>query len=1176
MSPDRSMPQPRRGRYEGGARPQVAKALAVWAMSVMMLAAWEAPAMAQSASCTRALGVPAVTEGPARTLGTEPARVDLALTPGDTYLIEVAERDNDALVEVLGARGEVLSASDHPERRTGTRRAVVTAPDTGHLTVRVTGKEHANAAGTATARAFELAGLQGRPDCLAVMKALAAADADYATGQAISRGLASSPSGAARDAYLRAEEGYRSAQSQLAALGDRALRGETELALAALEYQDQSDWGKTVEWAQVASAALTLRDPYRQARADALLAAAWIEMGKSKRAYRLAPGYGIYSGDLLTRARSVLVRVRRFHLQRGERYDAAVQSTNIALTYLYETRFSDCVVASGYASRLFGSLHELERRAQAWQNTALCLWGLGRLPDALQLLERARQDVGEQPYPTTYISVLNNTALADYALGHFDESLTLLDRALAFAEKVQLPHYEAQSLFGIGINYYALGDPERARDFLLRSLAIRTVAFDRRGRMQTLRALATVDADSDRVGEAIAYDREALGLAVIPATTERIRIKLAVYTAAAGYADQAKAQLDEVISSPERVDPAIRAEARLQRAILLRGMGHPQDALADLAQARPRLARIGNTTEQFATDLELARTLRMAGEPRQALGAVNQALQQSDAVRLQTVNPEFRLQLQTPLRAAYDLKIELLRARYDDAMAAGKKQQADDLAAAAFATADASRAHSLADIAAQQYSPEIRRQLAPEFRRRGALYEELDGRQYQLQAHVDYAGSGDASAKHLVSDIAELQREIDTINTLIATRATAHTTETRDRRSLPLLPANTALISYWLGTDSAYAWAFLPGGIHWIRLSSPEAITNLATAFHSSLTRMVDIPLERRVADSRALSETVLQPIEPWIAGVTQWVVIPDGALDYVPFEALRISAGTSDEFVVVHHDVSLTPAAWMLDTSGHRAVLTPSRALLLVADPVYQPDDPRLASLRGKVRLNPAPERGTADPIQHSYQRLPFTAREAAGIAAEFPSGAVDELTGLDATRARLLSLDWSRYRFIHIATHGVVDAQVPDLSALMLGSYDARGDLVDGAVRVADLSLRSVHADLAVFSACDTALGRQVPSEGLVGISSTMLARGAKAVVASLWPVSDEIGADLMTELYRHMLRDSMNAPAALGAAMRSVLSRNASADPALWAAYQVSVVALGPGLPSRERNIARTTRP
>src|SRR5205823_14244331 len=144
--------------------------------------------------------------------------------------------------------------------------------------------------------------------------------------------------------------------------------------------------------------------------------------------------------------------------------------------------------------------------------------------------------------------------------------------------------------------------------------------------------------------------------------------------------------------------------------------------------------------------------------------------------------------------------------------------------------------------------------------------------------------------------------------------------------------------------------------------------------------------------------------------------------------------------------------------------------------------------------------------------------------------------------------------------------------------GSSDAGGHVGEVAVRVSDLSLQTLEADVAVFSACDTALGKEVPSEGLIGISSTVLARGARAVVASLWPVSDEIGARLMTEFYRHLLRDSMSPAAALGAAMRSVVSSGA-ADPALWAAYQVSVVALGPGPPARgvaSRGPATATRP
>jgi CHAT domain-containing protein len=217
-----------------------------------------------------------------------------------------------------------------------------------------------------------------------------------------------------------------------------------------------------------------------------------------------------------------------------------------------------------------------------------------------------------------------------------------------------------------------------------------------------------------------------------------------------------------------------------------------------------------------------------------------------------------------------------------------------------------------------------------------------------------------------------------------------------------------------------------------------------------------------------------------------------------------------------------------------------------------------------------------SAGPTHPDYRRLGFTAEEAAGIAAQFPPGDVDELIGVNATREQLLAHDWSRYRFIHIAAHGIVDAQVPELSALILGSYDTRGPVTDPSVRVADVSLKTLAAEVAVLSACETALGREIPSEGLIGMSSTMLARGARAVVASLWPVPDEIGARLMTEFYQHMLQDSMGPEAALGTTMRSIALHEPSADPALWAAFQVSVAAL-PSTASRRPaalKIATTT--
>ena len=1152
------------------ARARRACAYICLAASVLLCPTGTASAAPDSACSTSVAALPAIEDRRLPTRGTGSAQLSVSGLPGHQYLVEVEERGNDALVEVFDSAGHPGTRADHPERRTGTRRVIVAPVDPQPFAIRVTGKEHAGVSGTARIHVRDLAGLAGRPDCLGIVQLLARADADYADGQQIARGLEGPAQGSARHYFLRAAEGFLAAQRGLVASGDRGLRGQTALALAAVEYLDLQNWRRAVEWSEAAKELLQRDDPYRHARADALAAAALIEIATEAAPGQPIPGFDADSKALYARARRTLGELRQFHLRRHERYDAALQLNNTGLSFLYEGRFPEGAAVLLSASNEFGAVGERPRQALAWQNRALCFWGLGHLPQALRSFNRALKDLGPGVYPQLYLLTLNNTALANYALGNFDESLRLHDRALAFAVKIQSRREEAQSLYGIGVTYYALGDPDRAQPFLERALAIRSVALDGRGRLITLRALATIYGERQLVKQALAADEEALRLATAPYSIARIRIQLAIHTAAAGRRDEAIRMLDDAIATTGRTDQLVRAEALLQRAGLRRDGGAAVDALRDLAESRPLLHQYGSVTEEFAADLETARNLRQLGHTDEALVAVDRALARSDAIRLQTATPELRAQLQTPLRPAHDLRLDLLWQQFDQDARAGRSTAAAHTAALAFVSADASRAHSFADVSAQRYSPTVRSELGPELARREVLYREIAARRFALAAREDLSGADDPRAVRLRDEIAGLQRAADTVDSAIAARAAPRSpangvTDAAGVAMFDRLPAGTALVSYWLGTESAYAWVVSAHGVQWLRLGKTGEITDRARAFHDALTRFVDLPVEERRRTGAALYDAVIRPLEPWLALYRQWIVIPDGALNYVPLAALRGHDASGDFYVVARHDIALTPAAWMLRAADRAGRVRPARRLLLVSDPVYDADDPRLAG-------RPRPE-----PADSHYQRIPWTAHEAEAIAAQFPGAQIDRLTGLDATRERLLALDWSRYRFIHIASHGSVDARMPQLSALVLGAYDREGRTVDGAVRVADFSLLRLDADVAVFSGCDTALGKQVLSEGLVGIGYTTLARGARTVVASLWRVPDEITAQLMTEFYRYLLRDSMSAPAALGAAMRSVVVHDPSADPALWAPFQVSVVTLGRSqepLPARTAHVSTST--
>ncbi len=1127
------------------------------------------------------------------TRGTDSAEATTTLTPGHEWLLEVREQGNDAVVEIRDAADHLLAQADHPERRTGTRRIILSPQalpppdDSGTLSLRVTGKEHAAVTGVVEIAAYALASLSRLPTCLGAYRSLAAADADYAIAQQISLGRLTSQT-PAREIYMRAAEEYLAAEALLHTPGNAILRGEVALALAGVRYFDLQDWREAAEWADTAVRLLGPRDPYRRARAEALAAAAWIEMATDS-APAAAPGTPAPKPkELLRNARRTLRRLATFHLQRHEPYDAALQINNIGLAYMYDGRFPQCIAAAHSASRLFASLNEAPRQALAWQNQALCHWGLGHLPEALAAFNRALTGLKPDPYPQLYLLTLNNTALINFALGHLDESLRLHDRSLELATRTQNPREQAQSLYGIGVTYYALGDRIQAREFLERALAIRTAAFDGRGRRATLRSLATIHADDGEYAKAIDLDREALELANASDSQAATRIQLARHTAQGGDLRAALQMFAELIDSADLTDPLLQAQARLGRAVVERRAGVYEAALRDLSIAISIFRKFSQAPDEFAAGLERARVLHLTGYSNAALLALDQALNQSQAIRSQTANPELRAQLQLPLRPAYDLKLDLLYEKYGAATKAGEEHEATRLATVAFHSADAARARSFADIAAQQYSPAQRPELTGDLSRRDTLYQSLAGLRYALDIRLDRSGSADPRAKALTTEIAGLQRQVDTLNNAIATRTAIHVvpTDPTTRRapapitqvaagpaaqlaagSAPHVPADAAIIAYWLGEQSAYAWAITPAGIHWVRLSDTTSLTEAARAFHDALNRLADLPRERRLETASVLYTEIIRPIEQWVRPYKRWFFIPDAALDYVPFAALRTDAKATSPYIIAAHDVAVAPAAWMLLAAAHRASSPRPGRILLVSDPVYELSDPRLnLSHPLGTHASAMPSRTDAAAIHtlsntdRLYRRIPGTAREAAAIQAQFPASDIDALSGVQAARGELLRRDWSQYRFIHIASHGYIDARMPQLSALVLSTYDQNGTPIQSALRTADLSSLTLTADVAVFSGCETALGKEVLNEGMVGIAYATLARGAGAVVSSLWQLPDEISANLMTDLYRHLEHDSMSPLTALSASMRSVLDRNPSADPALWAAFQVSVATTG----------------
>jgi CHAT domain-containing protein len=117
-------------------------------------------------------------------------------------------------------------------------------------------------------------------------------------------------------------------------------------------------------------------------------------------------------------------------------------------------------------------------------------------------------------------------------------------------------------------------------------------------------------------------------------------------------------------------------------------------------------------------------------------------------------------------------------------------------------------------------------------------------------------------------------------------------------------------------------------------------------------------------------------------------------------------------------------------------------------------------------------------------------------------------------------------------------------------LSKFDAAGTPREFLLRLDDIYGLYLNADLVVLSACDTALGREIRGEGLIGLTQGFLYAGARSLVVSLWQVPDHATAELMTRFYQFMFRDGLRPASALREAQLDIAAERRWRDPYFWA--------------------------
>jgi CHAT domain-containing protein len=765
--------------------------------------------------------------------------------------------------------------------------------------------------------------------------------------------------------------------------------------------------------------------------------------------------------------------------------------------------------------------------------------------------------------------VLNSLGGARELLGDKQRALEYYTQAREIFHSSGHAAGEAGTICYIGRIYFALGNHREALSSLRQGLSLIQALGDRRSEGEVLGDIGAVYASLGDRQRALRYFQQA-----------------ELLNRETGYPRMQAYRLNDI-------------------GRILEDSGDKQKAREYYLQALPLNLAVEDRRGENVTRYNIAHLELSRGNFAEAYSQLELSLQRIESLRTRVAGQDLRSSYFASVNQHYGLYIDLLMQMHKQLLLQGHD-------ASALQASERARARSLLESLVEARA-DIRQGVDPLLLERERSLQATLSAKAERQMRLLSGKHTEEEAAALSKEMSKLSTEYTEVQALIRGNSPRYAALTQPQPlTVPqiqqeVLDPETLLLEYSLGDERSYLWAVTDTSLHSYELPGRSDIEKTARKVNALL--LASQPqagemlrdFQKRTGEaekqfreeSAALSRILLGPAAE-LLGTKRLLIVAEGALQYIPFSALpEPDAKTEDStaenafspLILKHEVVNLPSASVMaiLRRETHQRP-SPAKMIAVLADPVFESDDPRLARKEQNRKADvekPSPEHArpartrasrriassssinVITNLQRAFRdvrtrgefnipRLPSTREEAEAILAFTPPELNLKALDFQASRSTATSSILSQYRVVHFATHGLLDSETPELSGLVLSLLDEQGRPQNGFLRLDDIYNLNLPVDLVVLSACNSGLGKEVRGEGLVGIVRGFMYAGAARVVASLWKVEDEATAELMKRFYRHMFQGGEPASAALRAAQIEMLQQKRWRYPYFWAAF------------------------
>jgi CHAT domain-containing protein/tetratricopeptide (TPR) repeat protein len=828
-----------------------------------------------------------------------------------------------------------------------------------------------------------------------------------------------------------------------------------------------------------------------------------------------------------------------------DQYRQGLITQKIGLLQAQSGDFRSAIDSEKTALRLFRSVADARMQASALNNLGGAYDVLGEVNQALSAYEEALALLRKSPEPAAEANILGNVGVLYLTVSDWQKALEFFERALPLLRGAGDHRREALALQNIGLAYHNLADLQKALDYLSQALALWISSGDRAGEANTLLFIGSVHVKNGHLDDAIVYCEKALAMTVTTGDRPgevRALSTLGVAYLRTGAIDRAIGVLGRAVEQARSIGDK-RDEAVSLGRLAVALSGDAANAHDAYGRALAIFESVGDRSNTARMMVGMAQTERDLGKLDDALRHVAAATTMIERTRTHAGAAEMRASYFASTRDAYDLYIELLMQRHD--------------ARGALEVSERARARSLLEMLNESQT-DIREGVDPALLQRER---ELRNLIEAKTARLTPAGTD------LKTEIDRLQDQYDSVEAEIREKSPRYAALTQPKTLSfagvqAALDRDTVLLEYWFGAKRSWLWAVTRASMSSFELPAGAKIGPAAQHVSELLTKHNDADLPTAASQ---LSRLILAPAADDLKD-RRIVIAADGALQQVPFAMLPEPGDSGGAPLIARHEVAEIPSASALVELRKQVAGRPlaPREIAVFADPVFDTADPRLKggspepvhtagnefAARLLVQLEESP--GQTNAPRTLIPRLPYTRQEAQAILSLVPPASRFAALDFKASREAALDPVLRQYRYLHFATHGLADNDRPGLSSLVLSTVDAKGQPVNGFLRLTDIYNMKLAADMVVLSACQTGLGKQVTGEGVMGLTRGFLYAGAARVIVSLWSINDRATAELMTRFYRHLVKDKETPAAALRAAQVEMWKSKQWKSPYYWAAF------------------------